>query len=154
MPDELNPKQERFCQEYAVNGNAKQSAITAGYSAKNAESIGCRLSSNIKVKTRVGELLSKRENKVIITADYVLESLKEVADRCKQAIPVMEKVNGELKATGEWRFDSAGANRALELLGKNLRLFIDKVEHSGGTTNTTLYQIVINARGQRGLDNK
>ena len=30
--------------------------------------------------------------------------------------------------TGEYRFEHAGANRALELLGKNLKLFTDVVK--------------------------
>jgi hypothetical protein len=32
---------------------------------------------------------------------------------------------------GIWQFDSAGANRSLELLGKHLGLFVEKVEHAG-----------------------
>ena len=28
-------------------------------------------------------------------------------------------------------FDASGANRSLELIGKHLKLFTDKVEHSG-----------------------
>jgi len=30
-----------------------------------------------------------------------------------------------------WTFDSAGANRAFELLGKHLNIFTEKVEHTG-----------------------
>ena len=39
--------------------------------------------------------------------------------------------SGEWEETGEYKFDSAGANRATELLGKHLGMFVDKVEHSG-----------------------
>ena len=39
-----------------------------------------------------------------------------------QAVPVMDREGHE---TGEWEFDSGGANRALELLGKHLQLFGD-----------------------------
>jgi hypothetical protein len=33
--------------------------------------------------------------------------------------------------TGEWRFDSAGANKAVESIGKYLGMFKEKIEHSG-----------------------
>ena len=33
-----------------------------------------------------------------------------------------------------YEFDSAGANRALELLGKHLKLFTDNIHHTGGLT--------------------
>ena len=36
----MNPKQKKFCDEYIKSGNAKQSAIKAGYSPKTAYSIG------------------------------------------------------------------------------------------------------------------
>ena len=83
--------------------------------------------------------IKAQEKRTEITADYVLSSLKEVAERCKQAIPVMMKdENGNMVETGEYKFDSTGANRALELLGKNLKLFIDKTEHSGAITVKSL----------------
>ena len=40
-----------------------------------------------------------------------------------QKIQVFDK-KGE--PTGEWKFDSAGANRSLELLGRHLGMFTDK----------------------------
>jgi phage terminase small subunit len=38
----------------------------------------------------------------------------------------------------EWRFDSSGANKALESIGKHLGMFTDKVkmDMSGGLNNT------------------
>lgn len=45
-----------------------------------------------------------------------------------QAEPVLDSRG---KPTGEYRYDGSVANKALELLGKHLGLFKDKVEHSG-----------------------
>jgi phage terminase small subunit len=36
----LTPKQQKFCEYYASNGNATESAKLSGYSAKTAESMG------------------------------------------------------------------------------------------------------------------
>ena len=56
MKNKLTNKQERFCLEYVIDSNAKQSAIRAGYSEKSAQMTGSRLMTNDKVKNRVAEL--------------------------------------------------------------------------------------------------
>lgn len=62
-----------------------------------------------------------------ISPDGVLARINEVANRCMQSMPVLDKEGNE---TGEYRFDSAGALKALELLGKHLALFTEKHEHT------------------------
>ena len=42
---------------------------------------------------------------------------------------VTERVDGEQKDTGEFKFEHSGANKSLELLGKHLGLFTDKIEN-------------------------
>ena len=64
------------------------------------------------------------------SAEYVISSLKEVAERCMTAVPV-EAWDSDAKCmmpTGEWKFEHSGANKSLELLGKHLGLFTDKTE--------------------------
>ena len=39
----------------------------------------------------------------------------------------MKRVDGEMIETGEFKFDSAGAVKATELLGKSLGLFEQKI---------------------------
>lgn len=61
--------------------------------------------------------------------------LKEVAQRCLQRVPVMEFDRVErrmVQAQTEggkdvWEFDSTGANRSFELLGKHLGMFEKKM---------------------------
>ncbi len=113
--ENLNIRQQRFVSEYAKDLNGKQAAIRAGFSEKTAESQASRLLRNVKVSIAVKAALHKVEEKAIVTASYVLKSLKEVAEHCRKRRPI----------------DSAGANRALELLGKHLTIFTEKVEHSG-----------------------
>ncbi len=152
----LPPKQRLFLKEWLIDKDAKEAYIRAyHYTGKNADVLGPQLLGKLRKMGYIESEIIKQEERTGITADYVLSSLKDVAERCRQAIPVMEKdPDGNLVESGEWKFDSAGANRALELLGKNLRLFIDKIEHSGGVTCNTLYQIVIQAEKDRGLDGK
>lgn len=127
----MNPKQQRFCEEYLIDLNGKQAAIRAGYSERSAEVTASRLISNAKVSARIAELKAARVERTEITADYVLTGLKEVAERCLQRVAVMEfdyteksmvqKRDDEGK--GIWEFDSSGANRAFELLGKHVGIF-------------------------------
>jgi phage terminase small subunit len=124
----LTPKQERFVLEYLKDLNGKQAAIRAGYSPKTAEVQASRLLSNVKVSEFVKAQMDERAEEIKLDAQYVLKNLQKVAERCMQAVPVLEKVDGEWVETGEFKFDSSGANRALELIGKHLKMFTDVVE--------------------------
>ena len=134
---ELTPKQKCFVAEYLIDLNATQAAIRAGYSAKTAKQQGQRLLTNVDVKQALAEAQEKRFERAAITADYVLQGIQEVAERCLERAPVMvgrgEERAQAVDADGRhvWEFDAAGANKAFELLGKHLKLFTDKLEHSG-----------------------
>lgn len=136
----MTPKERRFVSEYLKSKNATQSAIQAGYSKRSAGELGHRLLKKVEIKAAIEANLKKAEADAVISVSFILQGLKEVAQRCMQAHPVME-FDHELKEmvrTGEWEFDSAGANRALELLGKHLKMFTDNVHHTG----LTLEQLV------------
>jgi phage terminase small subunit len=129
----LTAKQEMFVQEYLVDLNATQAAIRAGYSEKTAGSIGHELLKKPEIATRIEELKRERAEKAGITAEWVLQKLTEVVAKSMQEKPV-EKWDYQKKQmveTGEYVYDSQGANRALELIGKHLGMFKDKIEHSG-----------------------
>lgn len=127
----MTPKNERFCQEYMIDLNGKQAAIRAGYSPKCAEVQASRLLSNANIASRITELKKKLQEKTQITQEYVLNNLKEVGERCLQKKPVMKwdyankqmtQVEDE-QGNSVWAFDSQGANRAFELLGKHIGIF-------------------------------
>jgi phage terminase small subunit len=63
--------------------------------------------------------------KVALTQEWVLTRLMENAERALQHVAVLDK---ERKPTGEYRYDGSVANRALELLGKQQGMFIDRHE--------------------------
>lgn len=135
-PGQLNAQQVRFCQEYVIDLNGKQAAIRAGYSENGAEVQASRLLTNVNVKQYVDQLKKQRAERAQITADYVLATTRELINRCMQAEPVMVRKDGEsvqmIDENGNhvWKFDANGANRAIELLGKHLKLFNEKVDHT------------------------
>ena len=136
----LTPKQQGFVDEYLVDLNATQAAIRTGYSEKTAYSQGQRLLKDVEIAAAVQTAMDKRAERTEITADFVLSGIREIAERCLQRVPVMagrgEDRSQLIDEEGRhvWTFDSSGANKAFENLGKHLKLFTDKVEHSGEVT--------------------
>lgn len=127
----LTDKNIRFCEEYLKDLNATEAAIRTGYSKKTAAAQASRLLTNVKLQEYIAELKQKRTERTEITADYVLTGIKEVAERCMQRSPVMvfdysQKALVQKKDEDDnniWEFDSAGANKAFELLGRHIGLF-------------------------------
>jgi len=126
----LNARQQIFVSAYLAHKNATRAAIEAGYSEKTAHSQGPRLLENVEIKAALAQKVQTLTDKLDIGPEYILRSLREVAERCKQAIPVMEfdHETKTMKETGEWKFEHQGANKALELLGKYQKLWTDKIE--------------------------
>lgn len=129
----LKPKQRAFADEYIINkGNAYQAAIKAGYSenyAKNADQFlleNSGISNYLKMRTE--PILEKRWEK----GDEVLEEIAKYAFKEKRE-SVFKKIDNQ---TGEVIEDvtiertpkDEESLKALELLGKYLKLFTDKQE--------------------------
>ena len=109
----MNIKQEMFVKEYLVDKNATQAAIRCGYSEKTAYSQGQRLLKHVEVSKAISDGLEKLSEKLNIDAEYVLSGIKEV----------IEEARGDK--------DRSVALKGYEMLGKHLKLFTDRVEHSG-----------------------
>jgi len=126
----LTAKQKLFCKEYLVDLNATQAAIRSGYSEKTACKIGSENLHKPDIAKHIQELFDKRAKKADISSEWVLNNLQKVALRCMQEEEVMTQ--GE--PSGEFKFDSSGANKSLELIGKHLKLFTDKIEQDTSLT--------------------
>lgn len=143
--DKLTIKQELFIREYLICLNATEAAIKAWYSEKTAEAIGKENLHKPLIKAALDKVLAKRTDKLDITWEWVLYQLKELVEKCTQTKPIKKVVkydkvideedeNGKVKKRTEteykeeeviWEFDSAGANSALDKLGKYFKLFTE-----------------------------
>ncbi len=134
----MTPKQEAFVREYLIDLNATQAALRAGYSAKTAHVTGHENLSKPEIATAIQSAMNERSERTEITADYVLQSIVSTMERCKQVEPVFDRKgepvmvdtpDGELAQA--FTFNAMGVLKGAELLGKHLKMFTDKVEHSG-----------------------
>lgn len=125
----LTPKQTRFVEEYLIDLNASAAAERAGYSPKTARIIGCQNLTKLNVQTALREakekLQTKRESVDDLNHQWVIDRLKIMARRSLQEVEILDKKGNP---TGVWKYDSFGAGKALELLGKYLRMFGDGAE--------------------------
>lgn len=126
----LTDKQMRFVDEYMIDMNATAAYLRAGYKAEgnSAEAAASRLLRNVKVQEEVKKRQIKLQEESDISVKWVLNNFKTIAERCMQAEAILDREGNPI---GEYRFDSSGANKALENIGKYLGMFKDKVELSG-----------------------
>lgn len=125
----LTVQQERFCQAFAKTGHITESYLAAYPKVKRttAATQGSELLKNPEISARVAELRAKIEHEAVVDAAWILKCLRKVAEQSMAAVPVLDS-RGE--PTGEYRFDSSGANRSLELIGKYLGMWTDKLKLS------------------------
>ena len=135
--DALSIKQRMFCDEYLVDLNGTQAALRAGYSVGCATSQASRMLAMPKIQQYLETKRRKLEIKTEMSAQYVLQNLKDVAERCMSAQPVVNMAGKPVlddNGNPVYRFDSAGANKALELIGKHLGVF--NADQSGNAASS------------------
>lgn len=111
-------KKALFVAALIAGKNITQAREEAGISV----STGWKWSQEQAVRDKIEKGLSDAAIYAGVSRAWVISKLKEVAERCMQAQPVLDKMGNK---TGLYVFDSSGANRSLELLGKHLRVFGD-----------------------------
>lgn len=119
-----NPRHELFAQGLAGGLSASEAYKSAGF-AGHASSAS-RLLTNAKIKDRVAELQERAAKGVSIDRQWVLERLIENANRAMQAEARLDESGA---AVGEYKYDGSVANRALELIGKELGMFVERTEN-------------------------
>jgi phage terminase small subunit len=114
----INPKQERFVQEYLIDGNATQAAIRAGYSKKTAKNMGHKLVNKKLLSKAILEAQQKRGLKTNITQERVLFELAIIAFSNMPDYLSVDEDTGAVRCKG---FNSMpkDASRAIESVKEN-----------------------------------
>jgi len=140
MSEKLTAKQEAFVRAYLKTGHASESYRQA-YDAKgmNDKAVSVeadRLLKNPRITLEIERLTLRAMDKAVLSKAWVLERLMRNARIAMGEEPVRMTKTYKDKETGTTIDevievldpDKAGANRALELLGKELGMFVDRTE--------------------------
>jgi phage terminase small subunit len=132
----LTDMQELFCHEYMIDFNATQSALRAGYkptTRMSSNNLGARLKKLLK--WRIEELMAERIQKTDVEAEWVVRELVDVVKKCREYTPVLDFKGKQViretedgKMFAAYDFNAKGATAALDLLGKHLGMYKEKVE--------------------------
>jgi len=132
MKKGLSRRQMVFIDEYLKDLNAEQAAIRAGYARSTARKESGLWLGKSRQKSKypamwdaVQAAMDARSQRTQIDSDYVLNTIQDTVEKCRQVVPVLDH---EGKETGEYRFEANAVLKGCELLGRHLKLFTDKVE--------------------------
>lgn len=154
----LTIKQELFCQEYIKDFNGTQAAIRAGYSKKTAGHIAIDNLRKLTIQDRI-RYLSHKLKKYFDNEDITIQTivrhlgvmaafdiseiydkkgnLKKVHDwpehirRIAQGVKTNKTEISEAIFTEVQEVKFPDRTKATEMLGRYLKMFVDRVEHSG-----------------------
>lgn len=146
----MTKKQKRFVEEYLIDLNATQAAIRSGYSPDTAGSIGGENLKKPEISAAIAKAMAERSKRTGISQDRVIQELARIAFvnpqnvidsedasvredateddlACIQSVKV-KTMSGEKGRSVEREIKLNDKMKALELLGKHLGMFKDKVE--------------------------
>lgn len=145
----MTDAQKRFCDEYLIDLNATRAYKVAYPNCKKDETAranGSRLLTKANIQIYVSDKIKEREQRTEITQDMVIKELAKIAFL---DIRKLYTENGQLKNIADIDSDTAGAisqletleeygdtqkvklldkTKALELLGRHLGMFNDKID--------------------------
>lgn len=148
----LTPKQKIFADEYLIDLNATRAYKMAYPKVKKDESArvnGSKLLTNTNVAEYIDKRMKDREKRTEITQDMVLQELAKIGFANVTDFVTIEGGCVKVKATNQMPRDKLGViagikegangievklndkEKALELIGRHLGMFKDKMELSG-----------------------
>ena len=126
----MTPRQQKFCDEYLISGNATDAAIKAGYSRKTAKQTGSENLAKPDLRAYIDEQLAKIHSAKIADAEEVMKYLTSVmrGEHTEQVL----KLSGEgVQTVTDIDVSAKERLKAAELIGKRYGLFTDKVGLEG-----------------------
>lgn len=149
----LTAKQKRFIEEYLIDLNATQAAIRAGYSPESAKDIGCENLAKPNIKNEIDKSIAERSKRTGINQDRVLREIAKIAFvnpsdviNFNQATVKENASDDDLAVISGIKIKSIPTDdgniqerevklydklKALDMLGKHLGMFTDKIELKG-----------------------
>jgi phage terminase small subunit len=145
----LTEKQQRFVDEYLIDLNATQAAIRAGYSVKTANEQGSQNLAKLSIQQAIAEQMAERSKRTGINQDRVVLELAKIAlvkmtdivdnqgriksDASPDDLACIESVKykeseSDTGSSVEREVKIASKLKALELLGKHLGMWNDKLD--------------------------
>ena len=145
----MNSKQQRFVEEYLIDLNATQAAIRAGYSPKTANVIGSENLAKPEISNAISRAMAERSRRTGINQDRVVRELAKIAfvnindvctsngrirqDATDEDLACIESIKVKQTETDtgsseEREVKLCSKLKALELLGKHLGMWNDKVD--------------------------
>lgn len=145
----INEKQQRFVDEYLIDLNGTQAAIRAGYSAKTANEQASRLLANVSIQQAISVAMAERSKRTGVNRDRIVLELARVAFVKMTDIVDSEgcikdsATDDDLACIESVKFKSSESDtgssierevkigsklKALELLGKHLGMWNDKLD--------------------------
>jgi phage terminase small subunit len=166
-----NAKYEHFAHLVAKGESPAKAYVLCGYSQNGSLQSGNRLLRKPEVSARVEELkkaVSERQvEKIAVDRAWVVAMLIENVQRAMQVEPVRDREGNPI---GQYTYQGGAANKALELLGKELGMFLPKHESTDdmleltsrinagrervGSVGISVVKARLNAGRQRVLDAK
>jgi terminase small subunit len=126
----LTPRQQKFCDEYLISGNATEAAIKAGYSRKTAKQTGSENLSKPDLRAYIDEQLAKIHSAKIADAEEVMKYLTSVM-RGEHTEQVLKLVGEGVQTVTDIDVSAKERLKAAELIGKRYGLFTEKVGLEG-----------------------
>ena len=149
----MTKKQKRFVEEYLIDLNATQAAIRAGYSPDTAQQMGSENLSKPVIINAIDKAIAERSRRTGINQDRVIQEIAKLAflntidvidmdeatikgeanrdDTACIASVKVKVIPGEDGNITEREVKTYDKLKALELLGKHLGMFTDKLKMEG-----------------------
>lgn len=134
----LPPAEHSFCHFLVADPNQDPATaylkINPDVKKRTARDVAYRYMKKPEVKAYLQVLLEERQKRLEIDEDWVIMRLRDIHDWCSQAevvthYKVVDEETGETAETPVYaKFDATGALKALELIGRHMKMFSDKVD--------------------------